>query len=177
MGQPLETAWKTLFPARGFPPLDPNPRGAFQRSFNRTEADYAAAIDIKHQFRDFFLDKVLWPLDETCSDGILMVDIGTGGLPYYREQPLNSLPGATKLGVTMPNGGLANNYLASTAGCPEVGLPIGQVAYRSYVSLQDEMMPISVDLIDYPGCDGMLLELAKELAAVGAIQTIGKAAF
>ncbi|KAI1267974.1 amidase signature enzyme [Xylariaceae sp. FL1019] len=179
VGKPLAAAWLSMFPDRGFPLLDPNPRNAFERSFNRTEADYEAAVEIKNEFRDLFLEKVLRPDEETCSEGILMVDTGTGGRPSYREQTLNSLPGATSITVTVPNGGLANNYLASTAGCPEIGIPIGQVPYQSYASLQQEMVPVSVDLIAYPGCDNMLLELVKELADIDAIKTVkvGKTAF
>jgi Asp-tRNA(Asn)/Glu-tRNA(Gln) amidotransferase A subunit family amidase len=69
--------------------------------------------------------------------------------------------------------------LASTSGCPQIGIPIGQVTYDSYVSLQEETMPINIDLVAAPGCDGMLLELLHRLAELGIAKPvkIGKTAF
>lgn len=181
VGIPLATAWNTTFPGRGYPPLDPNPRAAFARSVNLTTADYSAAVAIKNEFRDFFLSNILRPNAETCSEGIMILDMGTGGLPSYREQALNTLPGASFLTVTGLSGGptMPSNYLASTAGCPEVGIPVGQVEYQSYISLQKEMMPVNVDLVAAPGCDGLLLEIVRRLAEKGVIGTVktGRTAF
>ena len=181
VGIPLANAWNATFPGRGYPPLDPNPRAAFARSVNLTTADYAAAVAIKNEFRTFFLSNIIRQDSETCSDGIMILDMGTGGLPSYREQALNSLPGASFLTVTGPSGGptMPSNYLASTAGCPEVGIPVGQVEYQSYISLQKEMMPVNVDLVAAPGCDGMLLEIVRRLTEKGLITTVktGRTAF
>jgi hypothetical protein len=180
IGKPLAEAWETMFPEAGYPPLDPNPRGAFQRSINLTDDDYQAAVDIKNEFRDFFLAEVLRPDPNTCADGIMVLDMGTSGLPSYREQALNSRPGATSLTITTPSGPIIpSNYLASTSGCPQIGIPIGQVTYDSYVSLQEETMPINIDLVAAPGCDGMLLELLHRLAELGIAKPvkIGKTAF
>ena len=180
VGKPLAEAWEEAFPGAGYPPFDPNPRGAFQRSMNLTEEDYQVAVDIKNEFREFFLANVLRPDNQTCSDGIMILDMGTGGLPSYREQALNSRPGATSLTITTPSGPvIPSNYLASTSGCPQIGIPIGQVAYNSYISLQEEMVPINIDLVAAPGCDGMLLELVSRLAELGIAKTVktGKTAF
>lgn len=180
VGQPLAESWEAQFPGAGYPPLDPNPRGAFQRSMNLTDDDYQAAVEIKNEFRDFFLANVLRPNVDTCSDGIMILDMGTGGLPSYREQTLNSRPGATSLTVTAVGGPLIpSNYLASTSGCPQIGIPVGQVSYDSYISLQEEMIPINVDLVAAPGCDGMLLELVNRLTQLGVAKTVkvGRTAF
>jgi hypothetical protein len=181
VGIPLATAWDVTFPGRGYPPLDPNPRAAFARSVNLTTADYDAAVAIKNEFRDFFLSHILRSDPDTCSDGIMILDMGTGGLPSYREQALNSMPGASFLTVAGPSGGptMPSNYLASTAGCPEIGIPVGQVEYQSYISLQKEVMPINVDLVAAPGCDGVLLEIIKRLSEKGIIGTVkvGRTAF
>jgi Asp-tRNA(Asn)/Glu-tRNA(Gln) amidotransferase A subunit family amidase len=180
IGKPLEKAWEAMFPGLGYPPLDPNPRAAFQRSVNLTDDDYQAAVDIKNEFRDFFLAQVLRPDSETCSDGIMILDMGTSGLPSYREQALNTRPGATSLTITTPAGPIIpSNYLASTSGSPQIGIPIGQVTYQSYISLQEEVLPINVDLVAAPGCDGMLLALLQRLAELGIAKTVkvGKTAF
>ncbi|KAB5533501.1 hypothetical protein GE09DRAFT_1227512 [Coniochaeta sp. 2T2.1] len=104
----------------------------------------------------------------------MVLDMGTGGLRSYREQALNALPGATALSATVPAGGpnIPSNYLASTAGCPEVG-------YGSEINLQEEMMPVRVDLVAAPGCDGMLLELTRRLSELGVAKTVrtGRATF
>ncbi|KAK4893255.1 hypothetical protein LTR27_008377 [Elasticomyces elasticus] len=182
VGIPLIEAWNTTFPGAGYPPLDPNPRAAFARSVNLTEEDYEDAVSIKNEFRDYFLANILRPDPETCSESIMILDMGTGGLPSYREQALNARAGATSLTVTqVPGGGpsVPSNYLASTAGCPEVGIPIGQVAYDSFISLQEEYIPINVDLVAAPGCDGMLLEIVRRLTELGVAKKVktGKTAF
>ncbi|KAK5737889.1 hypothetical protein LTR17_006327 [Elasticomyces elasticus] len=182
VGIPLIEAWNTTFPGAGYPPLDPNPRAAFARSMNLTEDDYEGAVSIKNEFRDYFLAKILRPDPETCSESIMILDMGTGGLPSYREQALNARAGATSLTVTQVRGGgpsVPSNYLASTAGCPEVGIPIGQVAYDSFISLQEEYIPINVDLVAAPGCDGMLLEIVRRLIKLGVAKEVktGRTAF
>ena len=110
----------------------------------------------KTEFKSFFLENVLRPDPNTCSDAIMVLDMGAGGLPSYREQALNSLPGATALSVTVPGGGpsMPSNYLASTAGCPQVGIPVGQVAYWSEISGRGEMLLVNVDLVAAPGVMG-----------------------
>lgn len=181
VGLPLTEAWGALFPEAGSPPLDPNPRNAFARSVNLTEDDYQVAVSIKNEFQDFFLGEVLRPDPETCSESLMILDMGTGGLPSYREQALNSLPGATGLSITQPVGGqtVPSNYLASMSGCPQVGIPIGQVTYKSYISLQEEVMPINVDLVAAKGCDGLLLKIVERLQEIGIAKTVktGRMAF
>ncbi|KAK5676736.1 hypothetical protein LTS10_010499 [Elasticomyces elasticus] len=182
VGIPLIEAWNTTFPGAGYPPLDPNPRAAFARSMNLTEEDYEGAVSIKNEFRDYFLANILRPDPNTCSESIMILDMGTGGLPSYREQALNARAGATSLTVTqVPGGGpsVPSNYLASTAGCPEVGIPIGQVAYDSFISLQEEYIPVNVDLVAAPGCDGMLLEIVRRLTELGVAKEVktGRTAF
>ncbi|KAH7309124.1 amidase signature domain-containing protein [Stachybotrys elegans] len=181
VGQPLEEAWAATFPGSGYPPLDPNPRAAFRRSVNLTQEDYEAAVEVKNEFKDFFLSEILKSDPDSCSKSLMILDMGTGGLPSYREQALNSLPGATSLSVTTPGAGptMPSNYLASTAGCPQIGIPIGQVTYYSYISLQEETMPISVDLVAARGCDGLLLDILNRLTELGVSKTVktGKVAF
>jgi Asp-tRNA(Asn)/Glu-tRNA(Gln) amidotransferase A subunit family amidase len=181
VGKPLAEAWEDMFPGAGYPPLDPNPRGAFQRSVNLTEDDYNVAVERQQEFQEFFTSHVLRPDADTCSDGIMILDMGTGGIPSYRQQELNSLPGATTLTITTPGQGptVPSNYLASMAHCPQIGFPVGQVAYQSYISMQEEMMPVNVDLVAAPGCDGLLLSIVEKLAAKGVVKTVqtGRTAF
>lgn len=181
VGLPLTEAWNDMFPGAGSPPLDPNPRNAFARSVNLTDDDYQVAVDIKEEFQDFFLSKVLRPDPESCSESLMILDMGTGGFPSYREQSLNSLPGATSLTITQPGSGLTmpSNYLASMSGCPQIGIPIDQVTYQSYISLQEEVIPVNVDLVAARGCDGLLLKILERLQEIGVAKTVktGRKAF
>lgn len=181
VGLPLTEAWNAMHPGAGSPPLDPNPRNAFARSVNLTEDDYQIAVAVKDEFQDFFLGEILRPDPESCSESLMILDMGTGGLPSYREQALNSLPGATSLTITQPSTGqtVPSNYLASMSGCPQIGIPIGQVTYKSYISLQEEIMPVNVDLVAARGCDGLLLEILERLRQVGVVKTVqtGRTAF
>jgi Asp-tRNA(Asn)/Glu-tRNA(Gln) amidotransferase A subunit family amidase len=177
VGKPLVALWEAMF--GGYPPFDPVPRNAFSRAQRLTDGDYARALSIKRQFGDFFVQNVLSADDDSCSNAILMYDIGTGGLPSYREEHLNALDGATVLSITVPDGGVAKNYLTPMSGCPEMTVPLGQVEYSSHVSMQTEMLPVSVQLVAYRGCEGMLLGLIKEMAEMGyLVETrAGKVAF
>lgn len=181
VGVPLAEAWTSAFPDAGYPPLDPNPRNAFLRSENLTEEDYDEAVSIKNTFREFWLENMLKPDNETCSDGIMILDMGTGGLPSYREQALNSMPGATSLSYTAPGGGplIPSNYLASMSGSPQIGMPFGQVKYQSYISRQEEVLPVNVDLVAAPGCDGLLLAVLRRLTEKGLVKEVktGRKAF
>ncbi|KAF9872901.1 hypothetical protein CkaCkLH20_09764 [Colletotrichum karsti] len=181
VGVPLEEAWDARFPGVGRPPLDPNPRAAFQRSVGLSEADYEAALATKREFQDFFLSEVLRPDPHTCSESLMILDAGTGGLPSYREQALSARDGAYSDSYTGVGGGSAvpGTYLASMASCPEIGIPVGQVAYESFVSLRTEMVPVSVDLVAARGCDGLLLEVLRRLAVKGVVKTVktGRTAF
>ncbi|KAJ7475977.1 amidase signature domain-containing protein [Mycena latifolia] len=177
VGKPLAEIWNQTYGR--YPAFDPNPRNAFVRAQAMSEEEYTDAVTIKNQFGTFFTENVLAAHEESCSDAIMIYDIGTGGLPSYREEDLNALEGATKLSVTVPNGGLASNYLASTAGFPDLTVPLGQVDYESFISLRTEKLPVSVQLVAYRGCEGMLLDLINDMAAKGYLATIktGTAAY
>ncbi|KAF9018009.1 amidase signature enzyme [Hymenopellis radicata] len=169
VGKPLAEIWNTTY--GGYPPFDPNPRNAYVRARAMSEEDYEDAVAIKQEFGRFFTENILTSDEESCSNAIMIYDIGTGGLPSYREEDLNALDGATTVSITVPNGGLASNYLASTAGCPDLTVPLGQVEYESYISLQTEKLPVSVQLVAYRGCEGMLLDLIKDMAEKGYLVT------
>jgi predicted component of type VI protein secretion system len=65
------------------------------------------------------------------------------------------------------------------SGSAQIGIPIGQVTYQSFISLQEEYLPINVDIVAAPGCDRMLLELVKHLTELAVAKTVkvGKTAF
>ncbi|KAJ6576658.1 amidase family protein [Mycena vulgaris] len=177
VGKPLAEIWNATHGR--YPAFDPNPRNAYVRAQAMSEEDYADAVVIKNEFGALFAENVLSPNEESCSNAIMIYDSGTGGLPSYREEDLNALEGATALSQTVPNGGLASNYLASTAGFPDLTVPLGQVDYESVISLKTEKLPVSVQLVAYRGCEGMLLDLISAMAEKGYLVTVktGTAAY
>jgi hypothetical protein len=48
--------------------------------------------------------------------------------------------------------------------------PVGQASYNSTITLQEEILPVSVDIIAAKGCDGMIFALAKELLDAGILK-------
>lgn len=105
-----------------------------------------------------------------------MYDAGTGGRPSYRVEDFNNLPGTAQfLLSSTAKGSKASDYfvlISPMAGLPEITVPIGQVGYYSQVSRQWEMLPVAVQLVAHPGCDDMLLELVKSLAAANVVRPV-----
>jgi Amidase len=94
---PLVRAWATLFDGR-YPPVDPAWR---QWSANPTPdaAAYAARKQTRAKAVEWFETDILYATNSSCSEAMLICDIGSGGLPSYREKDLNVAPNATLLGV------------------------------------------------------------------------------
>lgn len=98
--------------------------------------------------------------------------------PYCGEF-LNHKEGAGFLYMTDPKQWLNPLLLSPLLSTPQIGIPIGQVDYKSVISLQTEKLPIVMDPMAYPGCDNMLLDLVEKLAEKGIIKTVktGRTAF
>lgn len=104
LAKPLITAWAALFSGR-FPPIDPQWRkswSTYNESAN-TPAVHARAYEHKAAAVNWFEQNLLYSTNESCSESILIYDIGTGGLPSFREQDLNTdNPAASFLAVLPP---------------------------------------------------------------------------
>lgn len=167
----------------GYPQFDPNPTNAFARARHLTDANYQRAVDYKRQFGDFFVREVIKPHPDSCSDSIFIYDTGTGGVPSYRFEDLNAIPGATPLflATAKPDNHVSDffNYLASAVGLPDISVPLGHVSYFSHVSRKWEALPVGVQLVAHRGCEGMLLELIRALADMRVIKEtkVGSVAF
>ncbi|WVQ67773.1 uncharacterized protein L199_005978 [Kwoniella botswanensis] len=113
--------------------------------------------------------------DQSVTRTILIEPINIDRLPLYRESKMNPHrePLSTRknpIGPTHP---------ASIAGCPHYVVPIGQVPFKSLVSDQEEMQPLSMSIVGYPGSDFVLLEIIDELNKAGVLKTVktGRTAF
>jgi Asp-tRNA(Asn)/Glu-tRNA(Gln) amidotransferase A subunit family amidase len=95
---PLIKAWGTLFGGR-FPPVDPQWRTSWL-AYNASATNpttYAAGLKTKATAVAWFEKNILFETQASCSEAMLICDIGTGGLPSFREQDLNVAPNATLL--------------------------------------------------------------------------------
>ncbi|KAL2882192.1 hypothetical protein SGCOL_002460 [Colletotrichum sp. CLE4] len=162
--------------APAFPPLDEPYRGAFH-SLTVDDNVYKAAMTNRTRDAALWHEKALFSTDTSCSEAIFVYDVGTGGIPTFRSQDLNSDPGSTTpVNPTTPQAG---STVASYFGDADYTIPIGQVSYFSNVTFQDEIMPITVNLVAKRGCDFVLFNLVNDLADKGILKTVstGQQAF
>lgn len=181
VGKPLIDRHQQLF---GEDPIfDPRAREVFKHAKHLTQSDYEEAVALRRQFSKDITQDLIKADRKSCSESLLMYDTGTGGLPSYRVEDFNSLFGATQHHLTQPSPNSKPSdyftYIGSAAGLPEITVPIGQVGYYSQVSRQWEMLPVAAQLVAHPGCDDMLFELVKKLAAAGVLgpTKVGKDTF
>ncbi|KAJ3959625.1 hypothetical protein N0V92_003780 [Colletotrichum tropicale] len=159
-----------------FPALDNPYRGVFH-SLAVDDNAYKSAMANRTRDAAAWHEKVLFSTNDSCSESIFVYDVGTGGIPTFREQDLNSGPGAT-LPVN-PTTAQAASTSASYFGDADFTVPIGQVSYFSNVTFQEEIMPVTVNLVAKRGCDFVLFNMINELEDKGVLSTVltGQTAF
>ena len=138
VAEPLISAWSSLYDGR-FPPIDParRPGWVARQRENTTLAEYDAALAVKRTFSEWFngeflgqgfesIDEPDATTAEECGASALWIyDVGTGGLPSYRERELiegNSF--ATYLNYTPPAVLTSGVNFCSTAGCADFTLSL-----------------------------------------------------
>ncbi|KAI2610665.1 amidase family protein [Hypoxylon fragiforme] len=174
VGRPLITAWNARYDGR-FPPIDAARRP--WRLYNEsvfTPALYNRSMAAKRAAVDWFESSVLFSTPESCSESIMVWDIGTGGLPSYREADMmTGHPDTTAfLAVTPPGAGINGASLCPIYGCVDMTIPIGQVPYLSNITLVEEMVPVTVSVIARRGCDFMLWNMWERLADEGVLRAV-----
>ncbi|KAL0950298.1 hypothetical protein HGRIS_010276 [Hohenbuehelia grisea] len=173
---PLVRAYQAIHGVDSLPPLDTIPQRIFARAKHFTAEDYATAVQSQREFTAAVSTHVLRPDPISCSESIMVYDIGFGGVPSYRLQSLNQLEGARDLPLNSPwemsNIADGLNYLAAAGGLPEVTVPIGQVPYLSHVTSRMEVLPVAIQLVAHRGCDAMLLNFVAALKGRGVIGSI-----
>lgn len=150
VGKPLITAWRALSGGR-FPPIDPARRADFheldQDDTNYRASDYATALRQKRAAVDWYESKFQYSTPESCSESVMIYDIGTGGKPSFREKALNDHPAASYLAV-LPKGALITGAnICPIFGCADFTIPIGQVPYYSNVTYRMEMVPVTINMV------------------------------
>ena len=74
----------------------------------------------------------------------------------------NSAPG-------IPSG-ISTGRLSGFAQEPDFVFTIGQAAYNSTITLQEEMLPVAVNIVAAKGCDGIIFDLANQLVKAGILK-------
>lgn len=192
VGRPLVDAWGEMYDGR-FPPIDPARRPGWiaRTQDNTTTEQYADALAFKRVYSEWFNNDVLGQgfnspepdttTAEECANSALWIyDVGTGGLPSYREEDL--LIGneyATYLNYSPPATVTNGVGFCSFAGCADFTVPIGEVPYFSNVTQVEEMVPVTLSLVMRRGCDFSLFNLITKLADVGVLKAVktGRTAF
>ncbi|KAK7752396.1 hypothetical protein SLS62_005734 [Diatrype stigma] len=181
VGKPLLAAWAERHGGR-FPPVDPARRPGWRAYDERyySAERYAGALATKRAAVDWFEAEVLRAggAASSCSESVMVWDIGTGGVPSYRERALVEAGVAANgaaafLAVTPAGAGINGANLCPIYGCVDMTIPIGQVPYRSNVSLVEEMVPVTVSVVARRGCDFMLWDIVERLAEEGVLRTVG----
>ena len=180
VGKPLVEGWAARYDGR-FPPIDPARRhwSAYNESAY-TDERYARALATKRRAVNWFEAEVLRRTARSCSEAVMLWDIGTGGRPSYRERALvEEDDGAAFLAVRPPTAGINGDSLCPIYGCVDMTVPIGQVPYRSRVTLVEEMVPVTVNVIARRGCDFVLWAMWERLADEGMLHDVktGRTAF
>ncbi|KAI5253398.1 hypothetical protein E4T42_02866 [Aureobasidium subglaciale] len=141
-----------------------------------TAAEHQAARSLRRTASAAFHNKILPPTDTSYSESILLHDIGTGGIPSFREYSLN-----TQSGSTFPNppGRFDSGAICPFFGCVDFTLPIGEVVYFSNVTFQEEMMPVTINIVARRGCDRVLMSFVETMADKGILSAVktGRRAF
>jgi hypothetical protein len=180
VGKPLMTAWKALFEGR-FPPIDPARRSGWI-AFNESRTNqvaYDAALVTKNTGVEWYEKELQYSTPESCSESVMLYDIGTGGLPSFREKELNDSPGASYLAVLPKTAKITGANICPIFGCADFTIPIGQVQYQSNVTFHEEMVPVTINLVVKRGCDFVLYNMIEKLADEGVLKTVntGRTAF
>ncbi|KAK6439998.1 hypothetical protein LTR95_003784 [Oleoguttula sp. CCFEE 5521] len=141
------------------PFVDPAPlvRWAFGDSYPPSQL---AAENAKREvFSDWFASEVLVADAATCSNSLLFY-IGSQASVNYRNQygPAPRPPVGFSIGRVSP-------FWSG----PDFVLPLGEATTFSNITLHQETLPVTVDILAARGCDGMIFGLVQDLVAAGVL--------
>lgn len=180
VAKPLIMTWGELFDGR-FPPVDSARRPGWRRyneTSNTLEA-YNDALETKNRAVEWYETNVQYSTPESCSESVMLYDIGSGGFPSYRELNLNGFPNTSFLAVTPPGAAITGAGICPIYGCADFTIPIGQVPYFSNVTFHEEMVPVTINMVVKRGCDFVLYNMIEKMADAGILSAVrtGKTAF
>jgi hypothetical protein len=108
-----------------------------------------------------FNEKVHDGTNESWSENIIIHDIGSHGIPIFREKGLCEEPGATFL-ADSGTSGMGGN-MCSWYGCADYTIPIDQVPYYSNVTFEKVNIPVTASIVIRRGCDKVFFNFVEEM--------------
>ncbi|KAE8154100.1 amidase family protein [Aspergillus avenaceus] len=180
VAEPLISTWAKQNDGR-FPPVDPQWRSEWVQ-FNGSvtnQSAYNEALRNKRISVDWFEENILTETANSCSESVMICDVGTQGLSSYREKALNEGPNATFLGYLPAGAATSCGAICAVFGCVDFTIPLGQVPYKSPVTKVTEQLPVSINMIVRRGCDFVMFNFIEKMAEAGIVRTVktGKTAF
>ncbi|KAK5129566.1 hypothetical protein LTR08_003152 [Meristemomyces frigidus] len=121
VAQPLIQTWNRLFNGR-FPPVD-SARRTGCVTFNATAINaqtYAQALVEKNAAVEWYETHLQYSTADSCSESVMLYDIGTGGKPSYREEDLNNNPNATFLAQLPAGAAITGAGICPLYGCADL---------------------------------------------------------
>jgi len=171
-GRRMVTEYGALHDGR-YPPVDPQWRTqGWEKNTTVTTAAYNTALETKRSGVEWYEQNVQYSTPESCSESILLHDIGTGGFPSYREENLNIYPNTSFLAANYPYNTVTRAGLCPQFGCADFTVPIGQVPYWSNVTFHEEFVPVTINMVVKRGCDFVLMNMIEKLADEGVLKTV-----
>ncbi|KAL3476822.1 amidase signature domain-containing protein [Aspergillus californicus] len=159
VGEPLYNDYAAANGGRR-PFIDPVPLSRWDWGLEYPESQLTAEIEKKDIFTAWWNSTVQVFDEETCSDSLILY-VGTAASPTYRNV-YRSMPG-------IPTGFSAAR-IGNIAGVPDLVVPVGEAPYNSTITLQEEYLPVAVDIIAPHGCDLMVFNLVNELVENGIVK-------
>ena len=173
VGKPLISRWGELFEGR-FPPIDPARRPGWVK-FNESldnAVTYQSALQAKNVAVEWYEQNLQFNTADSCSESVMLYDIGPSGLPSFREQSLNESPAASYLAIKPPTAKITGANICPIYGCADFTIPIKQVPYFSNVTFHEEMIPVTINMVAKRGCDFVLLNMIERMADAGILMTV-----
>ena len=119
-------------------------------------ADYAAKYDGRVPFLNPST-RESWNWSDT-------IQLSESGSPTYRDSlaPFSGILSGLQNGL----------FISPFTEIPDFVVPIGEVYYNSTITMRQEVLPITFDILAARGCDMMLMDLINDLAKAGLLPKI-----
>ncbi|KAF2797298.1 hypothetical protein K505DRAFT_298554 [Melanomma pulvis-pyrius CBS 109.77] len=140
------------------PYWNPVTRARWTRGASLPLSSYESATEHYALFQRWFR-AVLTP---TCEDALVLYPMGAG-TEDYRDAYVGA-PSA------IFGAGFPGTQMAVLAALPDYTVPIGERTYYSRVSERNETLPVTIGIVAAAGCDGMLVDLVRDLAEKGVLR-------
>ena len=118
------------------------------------------AVANKTIFQDWYSMNVQRNDSITCSDSLVLY--ASAVEPVYRNEYLEPPRVPFEFSV---------GRISVFSGGPDFVVPIGQAAYNSTITLHEEFLPVTVNIMAARGCDGLIFNLVQDLRAAGIVAT------